>query len=60
MKVLFNYYQELTNLKKPKNLTGVQKTHLKCNCVDVSNLDGIRHPIFLYLFALDKPPGHKI
>ena len=44
---------------KPINIIGVDKVHLKCDCVDGSIVNGIRQPV-LYSFALDKPPGHKI
>ena len=44
---------------KPINITGIDKVHLKCNCIDGSIVDGVREPI-LYSFALDQPPGHKI
>ena len=44
---------------KPINITGIDKVHLKCNCIDGSIMNGTREPI-LYSFALDQPPGHKI
>ena len=44
---------------KPINITGIDKVHLKCDCIDGSIMNGIREPI-LYFFALDQPPGHKI
>ena len=44
---------------KPINITGIDKVHLKCNCIDGSIVNGVREPI-LYSFALDQPPGHKI
>ena len=44
---------------KPINITGIDKVHLKCDCIDGSVVNGIREPI-LYSFALDQPPGHKI
>ena len=44
---------------KPINITGIDKVHLKCNCVQGSIVTGIREPI-LYSFALISPPGHKI
>ena len=40
-------------------ITTIDKTHFKCDCMDVSILIGIRQPVF-YSFALDKPPGFKI
>ena len=45
--------------KKPINIIGIAKVHLKCDCVNGSIVNGIREP-FLYSFALDQPPGHKI
>ena len=44
---------------KPNNITGIDKVHLKCDCIDGSNMNGIREPI-LCSFSLDQPPGHKI
>ena len=43
---------------KPINITGIDKVHLKGDCIDVSIMNGTREPI-LYTFALDQPPGHK-
>ena len=44
---------------KPINITGIDKIHLKCDCIQVSIVNGKREPI-LYSFALSSPPGHKI
>ena len=44
---------------KPINITGIDKIHLKCNCIQGSIINGIREPI-LYSFAMSSPPGHKI
>ena len=44
---------------RPINLTGIDKIHLKCNCVQGSIVNGVREPI-LYSFALSSSPGHKI
>ena len=44
---------------KPFNITGIDKIHLKCDCIQGSLVNGIREPI-LYTFALSSPPGHKI
>ena len=44
---------------KPINITGIDKIHLKCDCIQISIVNGIREPI-LYSFALSSPPGHKI
>ena len=37
---------------RPINITGVDKTHLKCDCVHGSIVNGTREPI-LYSFALN-------
>ena len=44
---------------KPINITGIDKIHLKCDCIQGSIVNGIREPI-LYSFALSSPPGHNI
>ena len=44
---------------KPINITGIDKIHLKCDCIQSSIVDGIRDPI-LYSFVLSSPPGHKM
>ena len=44
---------------KPINITGVDKIHLKCDCMQGNIVNGIREPI-LFSFALSSPPGHKI
>ena len=44
---------------KPINITGIDKIHLKCDCIQGSIVNGIREPI-LYSFALSPPPGHRI
>ena len=44
---------------KPVNITGIDKIHLKCNCIQSSFITGKRESI-LYSFALFSPPGHKI
>ena len=44
---------------KPINITGIDKIHLKCDCIQGSILNGKREPI-LFSFALSSPPGHKI
>ena len=44
---------------KPINITGIDKIHLRCDCIQGSIVNGIREPI-LYSFALSSPPGHKI
>ena len=44
---------------KPINITGIDKIHLKCDCIQGSIVNGIREPI-LFTFALSSPPGHKL
>ena len=44
---------------KPVNNTGVDKIHLKCDCVNGCIVNGTRE-LKLYSFALDQPPGYKI
>ena len=44
---------------RPINISGVDKIHLKCDCIDASIRNGVREPI-LYSFALSSSPGHKI
>ena len=44
---------------KPINITGNDKVHLKCDCIQGGIVNGVREPI-LYSFALSSPPGHKI
>ena len=44
---------------RPINITGIDKIHLKCDCIQGSIVNGAREPI-LFSFALSSPPGHKI
>ena len=44
---------------RPINITGIDKIHLKCDCILGTIINGIREPI-LYSFVLSSPPGHKI
>ena len=44
---------------KPINITGIDKIHLKCDCIQGSIVNGIRESI-LFSFDLSSPPGHKI
>ena len=44
---------------KPINITGIDKIHLKTDCIQGSIINGIREPI-LYSLALSSPPGYKI
>ena len=56
------FYQILSGSYKsdePINITGIDKIHLKCDCIQGSIVNGIRESIF-YSFALSSPPGHKI
>ena len=56
------YYQLIAGSYKrdrPINITGIDKIHLKCDCIQGSIVKGIREPI-LYSFALSSPPAHKI
>ena len=56
------YYQILPgNYKsdRPINITGIDKVHLKCDCIQGSIMNGIRQPI-LYSFAISSPPGYKV
>ena len=41
------------------NITGFDKVHLICDCINGSIVNGVREPI-LFSFALSSPPGHKI
>ena len=43
---------------KPNNITGIDKIHLNCDCINGSIVNGVREHI-LYSFALSSPPGHK-
>ena len=57
-----NHYQIIAGSyksDKPINITGIDKIHLKCDCIQGSIVNGKREPI-LYSFALSSPPGHKI
>ena len=57
-----NHYQIIAGSyksDKPINITGIDKVHLKCDCIQGSIVNGKREPI-LFSFALSSPPGHKI
>ena len=41
------------------NITGIDKVHLKCDCIQGSIINGVRESS-LFSFALSSPPGHKI
>ena len=56
------FYQVIAGSYKsdrPINITGIDKVHLKCDCIQGSIISGVRESI-LYSFALSSPPGHKI
>ena len=56
------FYQILAGSYKsdrPINITGIDKVHLKADCIQGSIVNGVREPI-LFSFALSSPPGHKI
>ena len=42
---------------KPINITGFDKIHFKCDCIQGSVVNGVREPIF-YSFALSSKSGH--
>ena len=44
---------------KPINITGIDETHIKCDCIDGSIVNGVRESI-LFSFALSSLPGHEI
>ena len=44
---------------KDINFIGIDKVHLKYDCINSSIVNGIREPI-LYNFGLTSPRGHKI
>ena len=43
---------------RPVNITGIDRVHLKCDCIKSSIVNGIREP-FLYSFALSSLQDHK-
>ena len=44
---------------RPINITGIDKIHLKCDCINGSIKNGVREPI-LYSFASSSTTGQKI
>ena len=54
----YKHYNECTS-QKTLNLGSTNKTHLKCDVIDGSVVNGLRQPI-LYSFILDKKPGYKV
>ena len=56
------FYHLISGLFKsdrPINITGIDKVHLKCDCIQGCIVNSIREAI-LYSFALSSPPGHKL
>ena len=56
------FYQMIAGshkIDKPINITGIDKVHLKCDCINGSFVKCVREPI-LYSFGLSSLPGHKI
>ena len=56
------FYQILAGSYKnnrPVNITGIDKVHLKCDCIQGSIINGVREQI-LYSSAISSPPGYKI
>ena len=43
---------------RPINITGIDKVHLKCVCINGSIVIGVRKPI-LFSFGLSSPPAQK-
>ena len=43
---------------RPNNITGIDKVHLKCDCIKGCIVSGIKEPI-LNSFAVSSTPGHK-
>ena len=59
---IYGFYQMIAGSYKgdrPINVTGIDKVHLKRDCINGSLVNGVREPI-LYSFALSSPPGYKI
>ena len=54
----YKHYNQYLS-QKILNLSGTNKIHLKCDCIDGSVVNGIREPI-LFSFVLDKPSGYKV
>ena len=62
MDVIEGFYQFIAGSPKSDrffNITGIDKVHLKCDCIQGCIVNGVREPI-VYSFALSSPPGHKI
>ena len=54
----YKHYKKYTS-QKIVNLGSTNKIHLKCDCIDGSLVNGIRHSIF-YSSVLDKLPGYRV
>ena len=54
----YKHYMEYIG-QKIVNLSSTNKTHLKCDVVDGSVVNGLRQ-LILYSFVLDKKPGDKV
>ena len=54
-----HYSKGTRKSEKPVMITTTDKIHLKCDCVDGSNVNGIREQS-LFSFNLSTPPGYKI
>ena len=44
---------------RPNKISGIDKVHLKCDCIQGNIVNGVRE-IILFSFALSLSPGHKI
>ena len=54
------FYQLISgSYKSDKPITGIDKIHLKCDCIQGGIVNGVREPN-LYSFALSSPPRYKI
>ena len=54
-----DYSEGTHKSEKPLMITTTDKVDLKCDCVDGSNVNGIREKS-LFSFNLSAPPGYKI
>ena len=54
----YKHFNKYTS-QKVVNLGSTNKTHLNCDCIDGSVVNGYRHPI-LFSFILDKKPGYEV
>ena len=49
-----HYFESI--VQKFVNLSSTNKTHLKCDVIDGSVVDGLRQPV-LFSFVMDEPSG---